>query len=89
MSVRIFDGQVYLDDDDVTTLSTSSNLHHMCINGDTIRLAKTRNVTLNSTGNVGEICWRGVTVLGITTYYICVCVAPNTWRGTALSNLPI
>ncbi len=88
MSERIFDQTVFIADSN-SKPTTSSDYHSLSIDGDTIRICNERAVTLSSTGNVGEICWRKVTILGIDSWYICVCTAPNTWRGTSLSNLPI
>lgn len=68
---------------------STSYPYYVSTGGDTIRVSNSRNVTLTAAGNPGEICWRPFTVLGVTTYWLCVCVAPNTWRGTALNNLPI
>lgn len=87
MGERVFDQTVYIGLDN-SKPTTSSDYHSLSIDGDTIRLCNTRAVTFASPGNLGEICFRSVTILGITTWYICVYTG-SEWRGTALSNLPI
>lgn len=89
MSYQVLDKTVFIAPDNTTVVPTSSDIHSLTISGDTIQWGATRNVTLNSTGNPYEVVIRPFTILNITTWYICVCIAPNTWRGTALSNLPI
>lgn len=71
---------------DNTLVSTSSDYHYISIQGDTVRVATARGPAgPSATGNTGEICWNSQTVLGITTGYLYICVAPNTWRRAALS----
>lgn len=86
MSTRVLDASVFVGSDDTTYTSTSSDLHYLTIWGDTAQIATPwASPNGSATGNVGEIRWGSQTVLGITTHYIYVCVATNTWKRTSLS----
>lgn len=78
MSEYNFDGKVSVSDN--TIANSSSSDWQLNIGGDTVRIVNPRIPSPTTDGNPGEICWGSNTVLGITSYYICVCVATNTWR---------
>lgn len=68
--------------------TTSSSGYYFSTDGDTLRLCSQRNIASSSSnGLAGEICVGSETVLGVTTHYIYVCVANNSWKRIALSNL--
>jgi hypothetical protein len=80
MSTRTFDAEVHIDYDD-SQGTTSSGYHNLIIADDTLRICTSNPVNSSSaSGNVGEIRWGSETVLLITTYYMYLCVAPNTWK---------
>lgn len=85
MSVRIFDATTFIAENDTTNVTTSRDYHSLTIAGDTLQLVVPRSPSTSSaTGNVGEICWGSETILGITTHYLYVCIATNTWKRTPL-----
>jgi len=85
MGERVFDATCFIGENNTLT-STSSNRRYLSIAGDTIRVGSSRAPARSGdTGNVGEMCWGSQTTLGITTHYIYVCVAPNTWKRATLN----
>jgi hypothetical protein len=71
-----FDGPVSIDEGVI--YSTTSMPRWLGLNGDTIRINTTRTPT-NASGLAGEMCW--------DADYLYVCVATDTWKKVALSNL--
>jgi len=86
MSTRVIDATTYVGSDDTTYTSTSSSLYAITVWGDTVQIVTPwASPDGGATGNVGEIRWGSQTVLGVTTHYIYVCVATNTWKRTSLN----
>jgi hypothetical protein len=88
MSQKIFDATCYIKGyPGDATASTSSNPHNLVTAGDTLMIATSRApATSGDPGNTGEMCWGPVTTLGFTTYYVFLCVAPNTWVRNAFTS---
>jgi hypothetical protein len=86
MSTRVIDATVYIGSDDTTYTSTSTSPYALTAWGDTLQIVTPwASPSGSATGNVGEIRWGSQTVLGITTHYIYVCVAANTWKRGAVA----
>lgn len=65
--------------------TTSNSIYGFRTVGSTLRVDAPRSpATSDSTGYRGEICWGSETISDITTHYIYVCVAPNTWKRSEL-----
>ena len=88
MGTRVFDQTVFIAADDTSNVTTSNDYHSLTISGDTLQIVTPRvPPTSGSTGNTGEITWGSQTVLGVTTHYIYVCVANNTWKRVAINSV--
>lgn len=86
MSTRTFDAEVHIDADD-SQGTTSSGYHNLIVADDTIRLITPwGSPDGGATGAVGEIRWGSQTVLGITTYYMYLCTATDTWKRSAFAS---
>lgn len=73
-------GPICSTDADYGDPTTSSYPWLLSNKGDTIRIITPRTIaTSNSNGLVGEICW--------DEDYIYVCVANNTWKRAAISDM--
>jgi len=86
MATRVLNASVFVGNDSTTYTSTSSDYRYITVWGDTVQIVTPwAEPDGSAAGNVGEIRWGSQTVLGITTHYIYVCVAANTWKRTSLS----
>lgn len=87
--MSIADGPICSTNDSVPTPTTSSSPWLLATEGDTIRICAQRNISSpTADGFPGEICWGSSTVLGITTWYIYLCVGNNEWRRFSSTLLP-
>lgn len=85
----IQDGPINSTDAQVPIETTSTYDWTLATKGDTIRICTARNIDSPTADGVpGEICYGSVTVLGVTTWYLYLCVGANSWRRFSSGLLP-
>jgi hypothetical protein len=87
--MSISDGPIWSTNSSSPEADTSAYDWILGTKGDTIRIMQARNINSpTATGLPGEICWGSETVLGVTTWYIYLCVGNNDWRRSTFGLLP-
>lgn len=87
--MSITDGPICSSNDSSPIATSSSYSWLLATEGDTIRVCTARNINSpTATGLPGELCWGSETVLGVTTYYLYLCIGTNQWRRFSSGLIP-